>query len=105
MGWRVIDYPNLQTEKANIENSYNDYKDSTAAVIVGLTNAAAMDSLNFENQKKSYQNTIAEMRTKEKNAVSTLKLCEEEKQKIIRGELCPESYGLFKKKIRLVPCK
>ena len=62
------------------------------------------DSINYKARESEYQKVIADMRNREKLAVNNLQKCELEKDKILRGELCEETYGLFKKKRRLVPC-
>jgi hypothetical protein len=100
VGKRLVNYSELKKEKKKLEAEAEKFDQK----VFKIKQAKLNDSLQFVNRVSDLQKTIAQISLNEKTAVNNLKKCEYEKEQILRGELCEETYGLFKKKRRLVPC-
>ena len=99
-GLRLANYSDLKAEKKKLEQEVKKFDNK----LLNINQAKLNDSLEFVNRVSEFQKTIALLSLNEKTAENNLKRCEYEKDKILRGELCEESYGFLKKKKRLVPC-
>ena len=101
IGRRLVNYSELKKENKQLKSESKKFDQK----VFLLTQNKQNDSISFANRVSEFQKTIALLSLNKKTAENNLQKCEIEKDKILRGELCEETYGLFKKKRRLVPCK
>jgi hypothetical protein len=71
--------------------------------ILDSTNTVNLENRNTETE--SFQKTIRDINAKYRAEINRNSTLDSNISGLINGKLCPESYGLFKKKIRLRPCK